>query len=470
MRSDPERRMIAIPSEEMARGSILGFLARPYLLMLAAALLAMASLSFAHPRIHSLAMAARWPTLAAAATIGLAAFVIRGARPAREVVVLAGFILVATISALYSADRWYSFQRAGSLWLLFAASMVGMAGFCRSFRDVRQLTDLLWWLGGAITVAGFVFRSGATATEGRYEGIFDRATGAGTYAAIFLPIAFYQATYRLRGVGRLVGWGLIALLFAQIVLAAARTALVVSTVVCLAMAFAYFGRKAILAFVAAAVLLPVPFVLNRQAVERLRTGTKKVVRAQSLTTFTGRRDRWLFGLEQFVQRPWLGRGLGISRTLASEVDPRRFRLDPGEVFNLHSDQIEVLVDLGAVGGLAFGLFWLAIAWAGWKVVARAPGPHRAIGLAYLGATFYAFVDTFMHGGFLAAGGGVSFFTWSMIAVLIQVARLESIVHVRALELASDDDRGMAQPQRRRPARLPSIHDLPVRPAHAGGSI
>src|SRR5690606_30098445 len=118
-----------------------------------------------------------------------------------------------------------------------------------------------------------------------------------------------------------------------------------------------------------------------------------------------------FGIEQFRDKPVLGHGLGASRTLAGREDPRRFDIKPGEVFNLHSDQIEVLMDLGAVGYLPFGLFWVAAMMTGIKLIGAPVGRARQLGLAYFGCTIYTFGDTFMHGGFLAAGGGVSAYSW-----------------------------------------------------------
>lgn len=397
------------------------FLCDPYLLVLGGFLLAMASLGFAHPTVHALALHVRWPVLGSMAAIGLLGALFRGGERSAPLWLFGAVLVLATCSAAYSSDPWYSFQRAGSLWLLFLATMVGVRSFCRTARDAARLTDMLWFLGAALVVAGFVFRMGSPESEGRYGGLYDRATGAGTYGALFLPIAVYQVRHRLRGGGKGIGWLIVGLLFLQIVLAAARTALVISAVVCLALWFRYYGRRAAIAALVLAVVVPMPFVLSSRVVDRFLTRSNKIVRAESIRSFTGRVDRWAFGLEQVAKKPLLGHGLGVSRTLASFEDPRRFRLEPGEVFNLHSDQIEILIDLGAAGWLLFAGFWLATARAGLEALASPSEELSALAAAYLGGVFYVFVDTFMHGGFFAAGGGISSYSWLLLAVLLALA-------------------------------------------------
>jgi hypothetical protein len=71
-----------------------------------------------------------------------------------------------------------------------------------------------------------------------------------------------------------------------------------------------------------------------------------------------------------------------------------------------------------IGYIPFAAFWGALLFLGWKTIRSPRSLHRQMSLAYLGSLFYAFGDTFMHGGFLAAGGGVSAFSWSMIALFL----------------------------------------------------
>jgi len=406
------------------RVALLSYLARPYLLVYAGFLAVMVALSFAIPLIHSASMTARWPALGLVALIGALLPVVSRWRPLTTPhMLLAVFLVLVGSSTLYAAEKFYTAQRAVSLALLFAATIVGLFAYCRDWKSVVRMTDLLWCIGSLLVMVGFIFRAGAGAMGDageRFEGLHSRATGAGTYAALFLPIAVYQASYRFRGVWQVFGWCVVLLFIGQAVLSGARAALVIGILVSLALGFMYDVKRALVAMVLMAFLSPVPFIMKPDLVDRFKEKGERLMRAQTFSTFTGRLDRWIFGLEQWRRKPILGHGFGASRYLAGQEDPRRFKLEPGEVFNLHSDQIEVLMDVGVIGYAPFGLFWASLLWLGWKTACSPRSLQRQLALAYFGALFYAFVDTFMHGGFLAAGGGVSAFSWSMIALFLAV--------------------------------------------------
>lgn len=404
------------------RVSILSYLGRPYLLLYAGFLGVMVALSFAIPLVHSISMSARWPVLGLVAVAGaLLPFVTRWRKLTFSHVMLGLFLFLVGASTFYSAEKSYTAQRFVSLSMLFAATVIGLFAYCRDWRSVVRVTDLLWCIGSLLVLAGFVFRvgSGAMGDAGeRFEGLHSRATGAGTYAALFLPLAVYQASYRFRGAWQLFAWGVVLLFLMQAVLSGARAALAIGVLTSLALGFMYDAKRATLAAVMMFLLSPVPFLMKPDLVERFKEKGERLMRAQTFSTFTGRLDRWVFGIEQWQRKPILGHGFGASRTLAGQEDPRRFKLEPGEVFNLHSDQIEVLADTGIVGYLPFALFWIALMTLGWRTIRSPRTRQRQLALAYFGAVFYAFVDTFMHGGFLAAGGGVSAFSWSMIALFL----------------------------------------------------
>lgn len=397
----------------------LSFLSRPYLLVLGGFLLVMASLTFAIPSVQNLALLARWPALGLLALLGLAL-----ACRAREIdmgpaqVALLALMACAFASMSYAADPEYSGGRAASIALMFVATMLGVRVYCRRRENAEALADLWWVLGTAFLLGGILLRAKQGSGLGRYEGLHDRATGAGTFAALLLPIAIHHARHRFRGVFKFVAWCVVGLSFAQLLLAGARTALLVSALIAVFLWFCYHGRVAILGLLLAGLAFSIPPLIDARRAEALKDRGERILRRESLVNFTGRRDRWQFGLEQFWRRPWLGHGFGASRTLASQEEPWRFRAQPGEVVNLHSDQIEVLADLGLVGYSAFAAFWLAVLAGGVRLLARPSGPRRDLGLAFFGGVLYAFVDTFMHGGFLAAGGGVSAFTWTAIAAFL----------------------------------------------------
>ena len=458
------------------QGSTLAFLARPYVFFLGLFLATMVALTVDVPIVHNAAMRLRWPILGLAAFFGalqVAAHGLRRLHPASAALALV--ILAAAFSAAWSLDPSYSAQRAASLGLLWAATMLGVTAYARTRENVAAVFDMLWWLGAAVVLGGFLFRMGEMGPGGRYVGLHDRATGAGTYAALFLPVAIYQVRYRFRGAASFLGWGVVVALSIQLLLAGARMAMASSALIGLALGFAYFGRRALLAVVALALVLPVPLLLDQRAANRFQERSEKFLRTKTISTFTGRLDRWRFGLEKFAERPLYGYGFGVSRTLAGRDEPWRFNLTPGEVFNLHSDQIEVLMDLGLLGYAPFALFWGLLGVAGLAAVRgrRIDPEARLRAMAMLGASAYAFGDTFMHGGFLAAGGGVAPFSWTMIAVFLALSAAPS--EPQALDFVDGGDfadlreSAASARSRRPPQRRPPRDGLPsVRHVLAGG--
>ncbi|MGL5097943.1 MAG: O-antigen ligase family protein [Planctomycetia bacterium] len=464
------------PAAELpAPASLFGYLVDPVLWSSILLFLVMVGLSIDHPTVSNIAFKLRWPVLGLAAFVGVfTALNGAGVRWTASHVSMALVVVAGLASASYSDQPSYSFQRAISVGLLFGATLIGVGAAARSPLRLVRLTDYLWGMGAFLVMLGFVYRMGDGLGESRFGGLQSRATGAGTFAALFLPIAVYQVRYRLKGAMVAVGWMVIALFLLQLVLASARMALFSSLLTCTVLWFDYYGRKAIAAVAVMIVLSPLallPALADKTVRDKLAERSAKVVRIESIGNFTGRLERWQFGLEMWQLRPLQGFGFGVSRTLASKVDPQRFGLEDGEVFNLHSDQIEVMMDLGLLGFVPFAVFWLTLIGFGVRVAFAPRTPARQLTLAYLGCSFYAFGDTFMHGGFLAAGGGVAAFTWSMIAVVLElgpkvwsarpgVVPAGAALQDPTLEVGPASPR--TRPRERLRERLPSVRDLSFR--------
>jgi O-antigen ligase len=402
-------------------GSMLGLILSPFCWILFAYLACMISVSFDIPAIHDAAILARWPLLGLMAAVGLIPALTGGVVRSAPILWMGIFLIVAGLSSFWTLDFEYTILRVLSLVLLFLAALIGWSAYARTPIRAANVFDVLFLIATLTAVGGFIFRMGDLGGEGRYVGLHNRATGAGSYAALFLPVIIYQARYRFRGLLSLFAWMIVFALLGQIVLSGARVALVVSLVVCFALWFDFYGKRALVALALLLFVAPIPIILDQRQADKVEEGSRKIIRAESIGTFTGRLDRWKFGIEKWTERPVIGFGFGSSRTLASMDQPWRFRLQPGEVFNLHSDQIEALLDLGIVGATPFVFFWISVAWLGWKIILRPRDDARQRGMAALGGAFYAFADTFMHGGFLAAGGGVASFSWMMIALLCTMA-------------------------------------------------
>ena len=441
-------------------GQVLACLKTPVVGAYFVFLVLMAAMSFDLPGVSRLAFLVRWPLLGAAAALGLA-LTLRGGRPLPAAFkVLVVFLGCVAVSALYSFDPMYSAKRWISLVLLFGGTSLALWQVATSPQRLIAFTDMLWLLGTALVLAGFVYRGGGDGDE-RFAGIYARATAAGTYAALFLPLAVYQARYRFHGMWQAFAWGVVLLFVLQPLMASARTALAISLAVAVVLAFDYFGAKAAVAFAALALLVPLPLMMNAKAVGKLQDKAEQVLRPDSIGTLTGRTDRWAYGLEKFAERPLTGFGFGASRHLPGIEAPRRFGVPAGAVVALHSDQVELLMDLGIFGAGAFMLFWLLVVAAGVRTAVSADGPLRPLALAYCGSVAYCFVDTFMHGAFVAAGSGTAAFTWSFVALSLVACRMASLQPATRSARPQPTVPERAAASRRRPAvaDLPSVRNV-----------
>lgn len=396
--------------------SLFAFVADPYLMMYGGFLLTMLSLSLALPGINlqPIAYALRWPVMGALAFLGIL-LVFQFGIPHISVahVTMGMFLIVALCSSYYSVDRSYTFQRAVSVILLFLATFVGAFIYCHRLRQAQLHADFLWWLSLLVIAGGAVQTGGSVGESGRYDGLISRATGAGGFAALFLPLALYQVRYRLQGVWRPFGWFLVGGLLFQLVLSGARGAILSGGGATIVVSLIFFGAKAMRAIVLVSVLGGATILLNP---EKFAERSDRIVRAETLHDLTGRLDRWIFGIEQFIRSPYIGHGFGSSRLLASIEDPSRFKITPGTIFTLHSDQLEALMDVGLLGYVFFAGFWLAVIFSYLRLLSMPDNECRRLALAYLGVVPYVFAETFMHGGFLAAGNSMTALPWSILAV------------------------------------------------------
>jgi hypothetical protein len=268
-------------------------------------LTSMVAMSFDIPAVHDAALLVRWPVLGVMAAMGLLQVVFRGTLPGHTSVLwMSVMIALAAASSLWSSDPDYSIQRAGSLVLLLGATFLGVAAYARRADNAQAIFDVIFVIAMGVAVGGFLFRLGEMETGGRYVGLHNRATGAGSYAALFLPIALYQVRYRFRGLTKLIGWVTMAALAGQIVLSGARMALVTSAAVCLVLLFAFYGRRAILALVLIAIVGPIPILVDHRRQANIEERATKLMRLESVGTFTGRLDRWV--LDSGFRGRWRG--------------------------------------------------------------------------------------------------------------------------------------------------------------------
>lgn len=169
--------------------------------------------------------------------------------------------------------------------------------------------------------------------------------------ALGIPVAWYLAGAnglpRLNGLLKLVNYAYIPASFFALALAGTRTALIAAIAGC-----AYgllslgrvkpWARVAIAALLVAAVLAVVPYVEGLKSFQRLGTTVTELTEGD----LNNRTNNWSEGLWAFAQRPLLGVGSDMYRSVNSL----------GKV--AHNSFISVLVELGLVGFALFGVILL----------------------------------------------------------------------------------------------------------------
>jgi exopolysaccharide production protein ExoQ len=92
------------------------------------------------------------------------------------------------------------------------------------------------------------------------------------------------------------------------------------------------------------------------------------------TTFSGRTLIWEASIDAIGRRPWLGHGFGalFYRERVSSATAEIWRQVGFENSHAHNGLLELLLQVGFVGGAIFGVLWASIAWRGWEAIAKQP--------------------------------------------------------------------------------------------------
>ena len=177
--------------------------------------------------------------------------------------------------------------------------------------------------------------------------------GFGFIMALGIPVAWYLAgSIDRKGIGRFlrfVNYLYIPAALLGIALSGTRTALIASVI---GMAFGLasltrvrlFTRIVIFILLSSAILILLPYVQTLKSFQRLGTTGEELTSGD----LNNRTNNWSEGLASFVERPLLGVGSNMYRSINSL----------GKVG--HNSYVSVLVELGIIGFILFGMV-LAIA-------------------------------------------------------------------------------------------------------------
>jgi O-antigen ligase len=406
-----------------------------YACLLFCCLMALVSIAVELGPLSSIAKSLRWVILAVLAVPGLRHLSqLSGRALSPEHRFLFGLMVIALISCFYSVMPIYSFERLGSFLLLWVALFSGAWVWLR--RDVRNLFsgfDILYVLVVVVTIvtAFYTGQEGITDRSERANGAFDKATGAGNFAAFAIPIILYKV-HQLSGRWH---WFAVAMLVVQVYVlffSGARAALISTLIGTGVLVWMLFRRYRPLVTVTVGGGLLAAVVAG----SGLDVLPDYVVRTESIATMTGRLDRFKALMHVWQKEPIQGYGYGVSRfMIARDGDALEIYLEaqgntraagllraasargPVEIHS-HSDHIERLVETGIIGYVAFAGFLVALLRRIPRALRRPRTPLNNLVLVLLAAVWPTVVDTVTHSAMFAVGNGPMVVCWFLIVLTI----------------------------------------------------
>ena len=223
-------------------------------------------------------------------------------RPTISDLLMIGFLALFAASASWSIDGNYSFQRAMSLVLLYAATMWAFWCYADRYSEEFLLRKVLLAISIVLLlnlVLAPFFPSAFM--RGRFVGIFVNPNNIGLLAGLAVPLAFslwlrsHRKLYLLAFLTPLVS------LFA----AGTRSALVGIGIAMTLIVLANFGRKPVRSFFVA-MLVSAGIVMFTQT----DYFVENVLRAESLATASNRIYFWELAKGYIANRPMAGHGFG----------------------------------------------------------------------------------------------------------------------------------------------------------------
>jgi O-antigen ligase len=330
-------------------------------------------------------------------------------------------VLFATMSVAWSVDADESLQKAISLALLGAATLIAIPLNCRDEQDARAI---LTWNGiaaAAFTLAGLVTGLvgivSAFEGNGRFLGFLNNPNALGFWIAPILPVLVVMATQETPGTRRRLLVSSTVVLAATLAISGSRAGTIASVAgvlaAFLASGFTGQGRTVkrtviigIVAFAAAASIFPALGLT-------LRAQTSGNVEGFfELGSGSGRAVVWGEALPLINGAPVLGHGFGTTPELFPSVQQQ---IGTNVLGRTHNSYLEAAVDLGWPGFVLLISLVVSGFVAAWGIVRR-PGPHRPFATVLLAGIVGGAVEGLFESGLLAAGSLLALPFWIVVAL------------------------------------------------------
>lgn len=339
----------------------------------------------------------------------------RGAVPAFPLIAIA---LLAALSTFWSETPLPTLAFAGSFVLFTTISHAFVARYGANGPMARTTVNRVVGVMVALIAVGFLppLRVDALLVSGRVRGFFGNPNGLGLTCALLAPFAAL-AFSRAVGSRRVAAGALLAAFLGLAFVSGSRTGFGGVVVGVATTWFLLHPSRFLLGAVAAGVLVSLASLAGGDV--DLESGpVATLARTDTVARISGRLERWEAGLARFREAPLLGHGFRSSfgYGTATSVDPDA----PVEVTtsgtNYHSQHIETLVDLGAVGEALFLLVLFGALRRARRVAGRRDDPAAAgVGAALAGSFAAAPIDSFFHNWFFAVSP-YAFLYWSFVGL------------------------------------------------------
>jgi len=337
------------------------------------------------------------------------------------------FVLLALLSLTYSDYPRYTFLRVVSVFLVFVTAFVTAWYYASDGGGVLSIIDVITKFAAFVLLIGFVMIPvpGVRSFDGRrFLGFFANANGNGTFFAMMLPLLLWRFHYERKTPWRQVWFGIVAAAILNIVLSGSRGAMGAGFVAGVVTQTRLDKKKLATGLVIALVLAGIGG-LTRIGVAEFRAGAEALARKESLGTLTHRTEMWREAWPHFRKSPLLGIGFGTSRFVLMDEGSAESAAGTigASAAALHSEHVEMLIEMGALG-YAFLLGFIAyVAYLGVNAFQRGRAPMADLSVALCGVILVVFTDMIIHSWILSAGNSTCVIFWMIVALFLKTSRL-----------------------------------------------
>ena len=372
----------------------------------------------------------RWPLLLALVGKGLFTGTSRGLAPrpvtgAHRLLILLSVLILA--SWLWSIGPGRTLAQGGMFLLLLSGVFLVVWNSWGERSSLPELLNILYLVAALLFSFQFlclVFGWYVPGQTGRIGGAFENPNGAGTAVAFFSPFVYWKfrttTSPALRNFTLFLG----VVMLVSLVLSGSRSGFM-GAAVCLTVIFFYVHRaKVVVLFLAT--LLPIGALVF--LAPRLPTEVffdSRMIRQESLGTFSDRLPVWIEAVDLIRERPFLGYGYGTNGfVVLGSADLALFQtaVYDEDLRNYHSTHFQLALDLGLIGLMVFWLFLISVLRRGIRLFRMESDdpPLQLAGVAFFGAFLALLGDSFVHGWVFAPGSSMAIIFWLVSAAILRI--------------------------------------------------